>query len=331
MSATAVASASSRSKRRSFDLAHRGGDSRVVDRVREPVVRAAVADLELDVVEEAAGPAALLLLDAVDSRAARARVSSTFIRATARRSRERLDVLAHVVGADDRRARGRTRRPPRRPTPPSSPSRSASRRAAPSELLREKPIRTGRPSAASSPSRRTSSKLCAAVLPKPIPGSRQIELLAGSPLRRRTRAAPRGSASRRRRRRRTSGSPASCAARPACASGRGSTRRRRRRPPAPGSPRSAVTSLTSSTPSSSARRATAAFDVSIETGRPPRSASTGSTRASSCSAVTPPDPGRVDSPPTSTIAAPASSIPHAAVTASVDVAGTRRRRRTSRA
>ena len=38
-------------------------------------------------------------------------------------------------------------------------------------------------------------------------------------------------------------------------------------------------------------------------------------RASSSSAETPSDPGRVDSPPTSTIAAPASSIPHADVTA----------------
>ena len=38
-------------------------------------------------------------------------------------------------------------------------------------------------------------------------------------------------------------------------------------------------------------------------------------RSSSSSAVTPPEPGRVDSPPTSTIAAPQSSIPHAAVTA----------------
>src|SRR3954463_13895599 len=44
----------------------------------------------------------------------------------------------------------------------------------PSELLREKPITTGRPSAVSSSSRRTSSKLCSTVLPKPIPGSRQI-------------------------------------------------------------------------------------------------------------------------------------------------------------
>ena len=39
-------------------------------------------------------------------------------------------------------------------------------------------------------------------------------------------------------------------------------------PASAGSPRSAVTSFTSAAPSSSARRATSAFDVSIETGRP---------------------------------------------------------------
>ena len=44
----------------------------------------------------------------------------------------------------------------------------------PSELLRESPTSTGRPSATRTSSRRTSSKFCAAVLPKPIPGSRQI-------------------------------------------------------------------------------------------------------------------------------------------------------------
>src|SRR5918994_3985752 len=74
-----------------------------------------------------------------------------------------------------------------------------------------------------------------------------------------------------------------------------------------GSPRSAVTSLTSSAPSSSARRATIAFEVSIETGRPTSPSSTGTTRASSASAETGAAPGRVDSPPTSTTAAPSAS------------------------
>ena len=76
-----------------------------------------------------------------------------------------------------------------------------------------------------------------------------------------------------------------------------------------GSPRSAVTSLTSSAPSSRARRATSAFAVSIESGTsPPSRSSTGTTRRSSSSQETPCEPGRVDSPPTSTIAAPSSTI-----------------------
>src|SRR5205085_3985782 len=47
-------------------------------------------------------------------------------------------------------------------------------RMRPSELFREKPMTTGRPSEVRTSSRRTSSKLCATVLPKPIPGSRQL-------------------------------------------------------------------------------------------------------------------------------------------------------------
>ncbi len=60
-----------------------------------------------------------------------------------------------------------------RPRPTPRPFRSRAPVRAPSELLRENPTRIGRPSSASSDRRRTSSKLCAAVLPKPIPGSRQ--------------------------------------------------------------------------------------------------------------------------------------------------------------
>src|SRR5581483_11275613 len=80
-------------------------------------------------------------------------------------------------------------------------------------------------------------------------------------------------------------------------------------PASSGSARRAVTSLTISAPIPIARRATSAFEVSIETGISPASRSrTGTTRRSSSSAVTPPEPGLVDSPPTSTIAAPSSSI-----------------------
>ena len=67
MSATAEASASSRSKRRSFDLADGRGHERVVDRVFQPVARAAVTDLEGDVVEEQLAALLLLGLDAVVS------------------------------------------------------------------------------------------------------------------------------------------------------------------------------------------------------------------------------------------------------------------------
>ena len=130
----------------------------------------------------------------------------------------------------------------------------------------------------------------------------------GFPARRRTRAAPRGTPPPRRRRRRSAGrlhrarlalhvhqaeiAPASATT-----------------PASSGSPRSAVTSLTSSAPSSSARRATSAFEVSIETGTPASPSRTGTTRRSSSSSATPAATGRVDSPPTSTIAAPSADHP----------------------
>src|SRR5438105_15079848 len=83
-----------------------------------------------------------------------------------------------------------------------------------------------------------------------------------------------------------------------------------------GSARSAVTSFTISAPSSSARRATSALAVSIDTGTSPWSRSkTGTTRRSSSSRVTPLEPGRVDSPPTSTIAAPSRTIRRAVAAA----------------
>src|SRR4249919_2159834 len=88
-------------------------------------------------------------------------------------------------------------------------------------------------------------------------------------------------------------------------------------PASPGSPRRAVTSLTSSAPRARARRATSDFEVSIETGTSPASpSSTGTTRRSSSSASTPSDPGRVDSPPTSTIAAPSAAMRRAEAIAS---------------
>ena len=69
-----------------------------------------------------------------------------------------------------------------------------------------------------------------------------------------------------------------------------------------------VTSLTTSAPTAIAAAATSGFDVSIETGtpRPDKPATTGTTRCNSSAAVIPVDPGRVDSPPTSTRSAPCS-------------------------
>ena len=76
-----------------------------------------------------------------------------------------------------------------------------------------------------------------------------------------------------------------------------------------GSPSSPVTSLMISAPSSTARAATTAFDVSIDTGRPDSPTSrrtTSATRRSSSAAETGSENGLVLSPPTSSRSAPAS-------------------------
>ena len=87
-------------------------------------------------------------------------------------------------------------------------------------------------------------------------------------------------------------------------------------PASSGSRRSALMSLTMVAPRATALRATSARDVSIENGQPWSPSSTGITRRSSSSTVTSSAPGRVDSPPTSTSAAPSASIRRAAPTAS---------------
>jgi len=76
---------------------------------------------------------------------------------------------------------------------------------------------------------------------------------------------------------------------------------------APGA-RNAFTSFTTEQPASIAARITAGFIVSMETATPSfASASiTGITRRSSSSSATGSEPGRVDSPPTSTKSAPSS-------------------------
>ena len=112
-------------------------------------------------------------------------------RPPARQSAPRRARARRGRGGSWRRAR---RQPPRRR---GSPRRarcvaSGSPSIRPSELLREKPTSTGRPSASSSSSRRSSSKLCSTVLPKPMPGI-EADPLLGDPGRDRERAAaPRG-------------------------------------------------------------------------------------------------------------------------------------------
>ena len=57
------------------------------------------------------------------------------------------------------------------------PVRASGSKSFPSELLRESPTSTGRPSASRTSRRRISSKFCAAVLPKPMPGIEADALL----------------------------------------------------------------------------------------------------------------------------------------------------------
>ena len=165
--------------------------------------------------------------------------------------------------------------------------------------------------AASSGSARNSARLCSRVLPNPIPGSTRTPARA-----RRRRSRPRRDARRyvtdlaydvdvRRI------AVASCAACPACASRRSRPRARRRPAACDASAVPPDTSLTIVAPASSA----AARDRGlrgVDADRTPRRrrrarAPPGRTRRTSSSASTGSAPGRVDSPPTSSTAAPAAS------------------------
>ena len=173
---SAIAEASASSSRNWPPATSRtaGGDLAVVDRVLDPVVGAALADLELDVVEEPLAALALVLVDAVVAEELEPAQLDLHRAYTACAAAQRLDVLADVVGADQRRAalvggdRDADRgggRPDRR--------RAGRRGSARASSCARSRSATGRPIATSSGSRRTSSKLCATVLPKPMPGSRQ--------------------------------------------------------------------------------------------------------------------------------------------------------------
>ena len=232
--------------------------------------------------------------------------------------RQRLDVLFHVVDARGSSRRARRRRPRRRRSRPPSRWSPAGRRAAcPSELLRENPITTGLPSAVSSSRRLTQLEVVLDRLAEADARVEADELLADPGRRPRRRAVPRGTPRPPRRRRRSSARPASSAARPACASGRGRRRVSATTPASSGSPRSAVTSLTELR---AQRRARAGrprpSTVSIESGtrrRAPRAPARPA--AAPRRRPRPAEPGRVDSPPTSTIAAPSARSRRALATA----------------
>ena len=167
--------------------------------------------------------------------------------------RERLDVLADVVDAEDRGAalvRG-DGGADEAAVVPTVPSRSPSTLA--SVLFLEIPTSTGRPSATRTSSRRSSSRFCAGVFPNPIPGSRQIRASAIP--------SETANASRSSRNAATSATTSSYLGSRCIVRGEPSMCIRQRSaseaattPASSGSPRRAVTSLTSSTPSSSARR-----------------------------------------------------------------------------
>ena len=139
-----------------------------------------------------------------------------------------------------------------------------------------------------------------------------------SPRARRPRSAGGGTRAPRPRRRRSAAPPASSSARRACASGR---RRRRALRTTSNMSGSAPpeTSFTIAAPAASASAATLAFRVSIEIGiagwSSARRSITGRTRSSSSSTETAVEPGRVDSPPTSRMSAPSSTIRVACATA----------------
>src|SRR5581483_7989439 len=282
------------------DVLHGRGHLTVVDGRLDPVL-VRLCDLERDVEEEGLALPLLLLEHAVateDLEAVELDDHASIASATVNASTvSRTSWTRRIAAPRSKAATAAATLAAREPVVASG---SPSRR--PSELLRDRPTRTGRPSPSRTSSRRTSSTFCSTVLPYPMPGSRQM----------RPSAIPAATASRSRSSRKAAtsdttswyrgaacivpGSPCMCI-RQRYASASATTAA------ISSSPRRAVTSLTSSAPSASARRATSALEVSIDTGSPWSSSSTGTTRRSSTSSGTPAEPGRVDSPPTSTIAA----------------------------
>src|SRR5918912_390968 len=157
------------------DRADGGDDLAIVDRVLDSVRERVVGNLEPKVVDEPLRPRALFLLDpvpALDLQAVQLDRDHSAATACAARSAStcaRTSWTRRIVAP---RSYAATAAPTLAAVVPACAPGSPIN--FPSELLREIPTRIGRPSAASSSRRRKSSKLCSTVLPKPIPGSRQI-------------------------------------------------------------------------------------------------------------------------------------------------------------
>ena len=156
----------------------------------------------------------------------------------------------------------------------------------------------------------SSARLCSQALAEPEPRIERDGLARRCPPRCMPPAARAGTRTPRSPRPGSAGWPAWYAAPPACASG---TRRRRRRGPwrAPGA-RSAYTSLTMQAPAATAAAMTSGLLVSMEIATRVAAAMrsmTGTTRGDLDAASTTAEaPGRVDSPPTSMMAAPSAAI-----------------------
>src|SRR5216684_749660 len=153
-------------------LADLRGNVRVVERALEVVVRAAIADFQLHVPEEQLAVALLLFVRAV---------VAEYLEPVQLDNQPRTAFAAASASTCSRTSCTRRIVAPRSNADTAAPTDAAvvptfafgSPRIRASELLRENPIRIGRPIATSSSRRRTSSKFCSTVLPKPMPGSKQ--------------------------------------------------------------------------------------------------------------------------------------------------------------
>src|SRR5205085_2942258 len=151
------------------DVLHDARNLDVVDRVLEPVARAARPHCQLHVEDEVLSARAFLVVDAVaaeDAQVVNLDRDHATAAATVRASTCGLTSCTRRIVAPRSKAAIAAAT--------LAPSRSSDPVRLRSELFREKPTSTGRPRARRTSRRRTSSRLCATVLPKPMPGSRQI-------------------------------------------------------------------------------------------------------------------------------------------------------------